>query len=226
LAQALASFSSLNPTVMKTILSILLSFILMVNFGLGQSSSTIAQFEGQPISTHSIFLEWKTMMEMKIAYYTVQRSDDGIDFQDLANVDSKMTDSTNVYQLEYTYTDQSSLPGTSYYRLKVVDDKGLTNYSDVIRVSNDQVQGIKIYPTVVQNNSLFVETDKTIKSARLEIFDLSGKKISETDWSTLSGRQNLQAANNVYALVSGTYVARLSGNGETLLSQILIIQSR
>ena len=40
---------------------------------------------------------------------------------------------------------------------------------------------------MIQNNMVFVESDKNLRSAKLEFFDLSGKKISETNWASLIG---------------------------------------
>jgi hypothetical protein len=222
----------------KVLISIILILVLKAGYsqtseqnsaGIGSAATgtvTLAQFNVQSSTTYATSLEWKTMMEMKVAYYTVQRGTDGINFNNLAQVNSKMTDSTHEYQLDYTYTDNSPLAGKSYYRLMIVYRNGISTYSDIITAINNASQGLKIYPTVVQNSSLFVETDKQIKNVRLEVFDLSGKKISETAWDTLDGRQSLQIVANSSMIKTGTYFARLSSKGETILSQLLIIQSR
>ena len=223
---------------MKTFTLILIT-IALANTGYTQSSSpadnqtsissaavfsvTLTQFIGQSLPTKSNFLEWKTIMEMKVNYFAVQRSADGSQFQTIGQIYSKMTDTTHTYDLDYTFTDQSPLPGTSYYRLQIVGKNGATKYSDVIHLSNNEISGLKIYPTVIHNTNFFVETDKTLKNAKLELYDLSGKKLSETNWETLNGRQSVQPGNNM--LATGTYVARLSAHGETVLNQLLIIQS-
>jgi len=208
---------------MKTLILVLFSFVL-VTTGYAQLL-TISEFEGQSISTRATHLVWKTMMETKVDYFNVQRSDDGMHFQDIGQIDSKMTTTTNVYELEYDFTDASSVPGTSYYRLQVVARDGFSKYSDVIHISNKQIEGIKIYPTIVNNTNLFIETDKPIRNATLEFFDLSGKKIGETNWETLNGKQSLQPSNNMKALATGTYLARLSSHGETLVNQLMIFQT-
>jgi len=184
----------------------------------------LAQFNGEALPSQTNLLEWKTMMEMKVDYFNVQRSDDGMHFQNIGEVKSKMTDTTSVYELEYSYTDGSALPGISYYRLQIVDKNGNINYSNVIRLSNNQIHGLKIFPTVIHNTNYFVETEKPIRNAKLELFDMTGKKISETSWETLNGRQSVNPSNN-NSLSTGTYVARLSSGGETVLNQILIIQA-
>jgi hypothetical protein len=208
---------------MKTFILTLFCFILLLKTGYTQI--TISLFNGESISTHATRLEWKTMMEMKVDYFNVQRSDDGMYFQNVGQVDSKMTSTTNAYELNYDFTDASPIPGTSYYRLQIVNRNGFSKYSDVIHISSKQIEGIKIYPTIVSNINLFVETAKPIRNAKMEFFDLSGKKISETSWETLNGRQSVQPANNMRALATGTYLARLSSEGETLVNQLLIFQT-
>jgi len=231
---------------MKTSITILLALVLVSKTGYARSfapqanqttysskrtgggpvlSITLSQFEAQTISPYTTHIIWKTMMEMKVDYFNVQRSADGTNFQTIGQLDSKMTDSTSAYELNYDYTDASTLPGTSYYRLQIVDRNGFSNYSAVIHISNNQATGIKIFPTIVNNTNLFVETDKPIRNARLEFFDLSGKKIGETSWETLNGKQSLQPVTNMRAMATGTYLARLSAHGEILVNQLLIFQT-
>jgi len=185
---------------------------------------TITQFNGESVNTHDTRLVWNTIMEAKVDYFNIQRSTDGVHFENIGQVESKMTSTTNDYELNYDFTDADAVPGTSYYRLQIVDRNGFSNYSDVIHISNKTIEGIKIYPTVINNTNLFVETDKSIKNAKLEFFDMTGKKIGETNWENLNGRQSLQPVSNMNSLATGTYVARLSSHGETILSQLLIFQ--
>jgi hypothetical protein len=154
----------------------------------------------------------------------MERSGDGLNFDQIGTIASKMTITTNDYQLLYNYTDANPLPGTSYYRIKVVGKDNYINQSPIVMITNNQIEGIKIFPTLVQNNTVFVETDKTLRGARLEFFDLSGKKLSETSWESLSGRQNCSMSKSS-RLPSGTYLARLTANGQTIKNQLMIVQN-
>jgi hypothetical protein len=71
---------------------------------------------------------------------------------------------------------------------------------------------------------IFIESDKNLRSAKMEFFDLSGNKISETNWNTLSGRQNVQVSKSG-VLHTGTYVVRLTANGQNVKNQLVIVQS-
>jgi hypothetical protein len=185
---------------------------------------TMASFTSQLQQNGSLLLDWSTIMEEDNNYFAVERSADGVNFQQVVEVPTKQTDTTTTYALQYSYTDPSPLPGTSFYRLQIVDKYGLTNYSKVLQVTTAQIQGIKVYPTVVTSSSLFVETEKPIANARLELFDLTGKKINETDWASLSGRQSCSITGN-QRVVTGTYVVLLTAGGTNLLHQLIIVQS-
>jgi len=188
------------------------------------ASVTLNNFNGNISDHQQVELSWKTMMESNIIRYEIQRSGDGMYFQVVDSIDSKMEINTNDYQLVYTYTDTKPLPGTSFYRIRVVGKDGYSNLSVVIQINNNINEGTKIYPTLVQNNTVFVESDKTLRSVKMEFFDLSGYKISETDLTSLSGRQNIQVSKSG-KLHNGPYVARLSSNGETIKNQMVMIQS-
>jgi hypothetical protein len=209
---------------MKTIL---LSFVLIFTGSLSYAGGTPAvvfkNFKGVVLD-QQIELSWATMMESGIDYYEIQRSGDGINFVDIDQMDSKMTISTNDFQLNYQYADAHPLPGTSFYRIQIVGKDGSINQTTVVQVINSAITGTRIYPTLVQSNTLFVESDKNLREVKMEFFDLSGNKISETKWSSLNGRQVVQVS-KAGNLATGTYVARLTANGQNVKSQLVIVQN-
>jgi hypothetical protein len=187
-------------------------------------SITLTNFRGVVTDQQEVDLNWVTMMESEVDYFEIQRSGDGLNFQDIDSVESQMKISTHDYQLQYSYKDIHPLSGTSYYRVKVVGKKGNINQSPVVQINNSKVEGTRIYPTLIQNNTVFVETNKNLRGAKIEFFDLSGKKISETNWETLNDRQMVQVSKSGI-LPTGTYVARLTANGVNVKNQLVIIQS-
>ena len=185
---------------------------------------SLVNFNGSFSDDHAVDLTWFTMMEANVDHFEIQRSKDGLNFQDIDSVESKMLITTNDYQLQYKYADFKPLAGKSYYRIKIVGKDGYTVQSPIIMITNNIDDGTKIYPTVVQNNMIYVESVKNLRETTIEFFDLSGKKISETNWENLNGRQNAQVSKNGI-LPTGTYIARLSSNGQQIKTQLLIVQS-
>lgn len=198
-------------------------FTGVLSYAGGTPAIVFKNFKGV-VNYQQIDLSWATMMESGIDYFKIQRSGDGMNFSDIDQIDSKMTISTNDFQLNYQYADAHPLPGTSFYRIQIMGKDGSISQTPVVQIINSAITGTRIYPTVVQSNILFVESDKNLREAKMEFFDLSGNKISETNWSSLNGRQmvHVSKAGN---LPTGTYVARLTANGQNIKSQLLIVQN-
>ncbi len=183
---------------------------------LGNLRAVITVFQQVDVS-------WATMMESNIDHYEIQRSSDGIDFQNIDSIASKMQITTNEYQLQYSYSDKHPLTGISYYRIKIIGRNGMTNQSIILQITNDIRLTTRFFPGIVQNNIINVETDKIIRTAKIEFFDLKGKKISETNLTNLSVRQTVEISRSG-TLVSGTYVARLTSDGQQIKTQLIIVQ--
>jgi hypothetical protein len=186
-------------------------------------SLTLTNFRGVFTDQQVVDLNWVTMMESGVDHFEIQRSGDGLNFQDIDSIDSKMKISTSDYQLHYSYTDIHPLTGTSYYRIMVIGKNGSITQTPVVHIINNLFEGTRIYPTLIQNNMVFVESDKNLRSAKMEFFDLSGNKISETNWSVLAGRQNVQVSRS--GVPTGTYVIRLTANGQFVKNQLVMVQN-
>ncbi len=197
---------------------------IVVNMEAGGLDFTLRNFKGVITDQKQVELSWATLMEANVDHYEIERSGDGVNFVEIDEVKSKMTIVTNDYQLNYKYEDSHVLLGISFYRVKVIGKDGITNQTAVIQISNSSVEGTRIYPTVIQNNMVFVESDKNLRTVKIEFFDLSGNKISETNWNVLNGRQTVQVS-RTGVLATGTYIARLTANGESIKNQQMIVQN-
>jgi hypothetical protein len=77
-------------------------------------------------------LTWATAQEKNNASFVIERSPDGIHFQDLGSVNGN----GNTQQVStYSYTDEQPLNGTSYYRLRQIDYNSTSTRSSIASVS-------------------------------------------------------------------------------------------
>jgi len=169
-------------------------------------------------------LSWQTTDAVNFDHFMLQRSTDGSSFQDIHTTPAIGKDGP---LQNYSYTDQYAYNGTLYYRLAMVDKDGATSYSTIISVSfnNAAASNVRIYPTVIENNSLYVEASQSVANARLELYDMSGSKINEKDWAVLYGRQQITVnAGHAGNLPAGAYIARLSDGQKIMAKQIVIIK--
>ena len=86
-------------------------------------------------------LSWSVTSEANMQSYIIERSKDGILWQELKVV----TPSNNpIGEINYSDRDADPLPGVSYYRLRMVAYSGDVSYSSTRRVTFEN-QGFSIY---------------------------------------------------------------------------------
>jgi hypothetical protein len=110
--------------------------------------------------------------------------------------------------------------------MAMVDKDGTVTYSKVILVSEqNNTLKISIYPTLVESGSVFIESTQPVNQVRWELFDMSGRKLSEQQWAVLSGRQQVSMAGNSGShMIAGSYIVRLTANNTVLARQILMVR--
>lgn len=157
-------------------------FVAVASSGTGNRVMTSGTFTILPVELSHFsginknganHLQWETATEFDSKQFLIERSADGILFEKIGIVDSK--GNGNIRQ-EYTYTDQTNLPGTAYYRLKQVDVNGSFTYSAIIIVKSAKVMAMQAFPNPFDNR-LFVEiknmNSSDIKS--LQVMDVAGR---------------------------------------------------
>jgi hypothetical protein len=73
----------------------------------------------------TVTLKWITASELNNENFTIQRSQNGIDFEDIGTLQGAGTKTEETF---YTFIDESPKGGLSYYRLKQKDFNGEINY--------------------------------------------------------------------------------------------------
>lgn len=165
-------------------------------------------------------LKWTATDAINFDHFIVQRSTDNETFQDVSTIAAITGGATQ----SYSYTDQFNYNGTVYYRLEMVDIDGKTSYSGIASLPMQESAAIHIYPTMVENGQLFIQSPTTIPQAHMELFDMNGQRLQVNDWSSLEGRQQVSITGNRGRLPAGAYIVRLSDAQTVLAKQIIIVK--
>lgn len=182
---------------------------------------TLTTWSVSALDNNQAQLKWTATDAINFDHFVVQRSTDGANFEDVGTVAAVSNASS---AQSYSYTDTDNWDGKLYYRLKMVDIDGKENYSNITSISLQSAQTLRIYPTVVESGSFIVETAHPIQQARLELFDMSGRRLQVDQWPVLEGRQQV-TVNNSGSLPAGAYIARLSNGQTTLAKQVIVIRN-
>ena len=127
---------------------------------------------------HSTLVEWTTATERNNDYFSLERSDDAINFTEIARVAGA---GNSIEPLDYSYTDYGIHGGDNYYRLVQVDYDGTRTASEIIvanciepEVAEPDVQA---YPNPFNDELTVVLDNFGNRAATIEVYDMLGKLI-------------------------------------------------
>ena len=131
------------------------------------------------LMNNQVQLNWQTASETNNDLFTIERSADGLNWDQIMYVDGAGNSSET---LQYTAIDKQPLAGTSYYRLRQTDHDGSSEISSVETISFVHNSPIRMW---YSGNKLHIQSKSGINGAIL--FDVNGKKISTHFAPTYNG---------------------------------------
>ncbi|PWT99743.1 MAG: hypothetical protein C5B52_10115 [Bacteroidetes bacterium] len=177
------------------------------------------------LQAQTVTLNWTTSAEQNTDYFEVQRSDNGRDYANIGKIKSKAFNGNSILPLFYSYIDPTPLISQSFYRLIVHDLDGTLSYSNIVNINSNPSPGsFKIYPTIVDNKTIFVESGAEIKQSLFIIFDMNGRKLQEKSLGNLQKGQKLSISIDNDVLAGGTYIVTLLGARDLMAKQLVFIR--
>ena len=161
---------------------------------------TLLSFNGNATPAGNL-LNWTTTKEIHTSHFEIQRSADGIFFETIGTVNAKGAEAENV---DYTFLDDQPLSQQNLYLLKMVDEDGSFQFSEIVNITtlvNDQFE---VYPNPV-NGILTINGDWDA-NATFQIIDMAGN-IIYTKHTTSATKSVLQVDFSNYA--PGIYIVQL-----------------
>ncbi|OAQ38846.1 hypothetical protein A5893_12435 [Pedobacter psychrophilus] len=161
-------------------------------------------FDAKLNNAGSIDLTWLTASEKNNSYFTVLKSTDGMNFNELAKISgSGNSDKQNRYQTE----DKNPANGNNYYQLVQYDFDGKATVlaTKVVRVSLAVTTEVSVYPNPIQDvvNVKF----ETGRFSSIKLIDMNGKVLM---LKPIDGKQSLMSLEMV-DLPAASYIIRLEG---------------
>ncbi len=136
----------------------------------------LTNFDATLINNKQVELKWETASELNNNYFTVQKTTDGVSYEDVATVKGA---GNSAQLLQYQITDMAPSEGLSYYRLKQTDYNRLSTYSDLraIEINESEFKFI-IFPNPNDGTDINLKMNSLTKShgdILIAIFDSQGK---------------------------------------------------
>jgi Secretion system C-terminal sorting domain len=150
-------------------------------------------------------LYWATASEIDNDYFTIERSADAINWNELFEVDGA---GSSPSRIDYSDVDENPLMGDSFYRLKQTDYNGEYTYSPIVRINQSSNSSIVLYPNPSQTGNQVVIYFPTHSEQFLdvEVVSIDGKLVFQTTLDMFKSEQLILNIDNSYQ--SGVYFVR------------------
>jgi len=218
-----ASASAINTT-NQTVSFNLLTSGFNAQFAIGAVNNplpvTWVDFSGKHTEDNAQ-LTWSVAAEKNNKGYFVERSIDGVSFEEIDFVNGK---GDHTYMTSYTYTDYGVFKQyqTAYYRLRQVDFNGKFTYSKTVMLtaSIDADVISSVYPNPM-NNQLNIELGNVAaEKVTLNVFDVTGKLVQMVELPVNNGK--LIQTNELSGLHSGIYMLQITHQNKLVYQTKLI----
>lgn len=163
---------------------------------------SLVRFSGSHLTGYNE-LKWTTATEQNTQKYIVEYSTDGRNYVPAGEVAA----GSNINGGSYSFKHYINNTGLIRYRLNMMDIDQSARYSPIILISSSGDRELKIYPTVITNNTLQVISGFDVQ--KIELFTTDGKQVYTKDINGQNGYFNIPLP----ALQKGMYMVRLTGNG-------------
>jgi hypothetical protein len=129
---------------------------------------------------------------------------------------------TNNYRLEDANAFVTTGVSKLYYRLKQMDNDGKFEYSNIISLTNDELNEVNVvaYPNPFSDNLTIVVNASELENIHVDIVDISGRVMLSLD-KTIDNTKNSMSINEVSSLSQGVYFVKINTNGITKVIKMI-----
>lgn len=174
-------------------------------------SREVRVFDIKKAGSDKVLLSWTGNSETNLNYYTVERSRDGVSYEEKAIFWGNLNSDSNQH---YSFIDKGLAKGSYFYRLKTVNNDGsyrlcatdIVNFND----ENKQLQ-LVIFPNPSGNEIKVTLPDSwLLEKVTFEFYNASGQLVAKQTNSSAGKTKIL----NIATLPAGVYVVKASGANE------------
>jgi parallel beta-helix repeat protein len=178
---------------------------------------TLTSFEVSAIGAHSALLQWSTAAELNNEEFIVQRSTDGVTFQNIGTV--KGSGTKNALS-SYTFTDTYAPSGIVYYKLIQIDYNGKQSNGPIKSISFSASE-INIIPVSNSENVYSIATNfSTTTSLFYQVIAATGQIVAQGTYTSSAGV--FEKTVNLQQLAPAVYIFRVAGAESVYVDKVIV----
>ena len=138
----------------------------------------------EKFGNNNSLLKWNSLAEENASHFDIEKS---LDAENWVKAGTEKTRGSLNYGAEYSFVDENAVTlrndeNTVYYRLKMVDNDGSFQYSDIRLVTFERsLTDVEVYPNPSHEffNWKMGVGDTQVHDAQLQLFDMTGKLVKK-----------------------------------------------
>ncbi|MEP6514160.1 MAG: T9SS type A sorting domain-containing protein, partial [Parafilimonas sp.] len=155
-------------------------------------------------------LRWKAENEINFSHYDVERSTDGINFSKIATVAGAAASGVNNYSQNDNVKNISAT--IYYYRLKMVNKDGSSNYSSVINTKRAVEKTYTLLNNPFSDKIAVLFNLSQKEKITMVLYDAAGRLLRKQEFIAATGTNEFEL-NDLNGLPRGNYVLNIyTGN--------------
>jgi len=162
----------------------------------------LLSFDAKPVDNSAVLVAWTTASEINNDYFTVERSDDAVNFIAVGRIAGSGNSTT---LNNYTFLDKQPLTGVSYYRLRQTDFNGDNETFDPVDVN--LVKGataVTVYPNPASEALNVLGVSEASGKSVVQLVDISGRMVYSAQVTINKGENNYRF--DVSSFEAGNYL--------------------
>jgi len=166
-------------------------------------------------------LSWRVQDNLQAHFFEVQQSTDGINFITITTVYPQPSAAQSA---AYAFQIPNALNGARYYRIKLVNDDALFNYSNALRftpVTENQNKRLLVYPNPVKGIAQLQVTSQKEAEMKVEVYNSVGHRVLVTSAYAQRG-VNVLNLENLTSRARGVCIVVVRLGDETLSQKMLV----
>lgn len=164
-------------------------------------------------------LEWTTATEKNVAWHMLERSADGISWEEIGRLAGQSNSTTPTY---YRWEDQQPLL-KSFYRLRSVDNDGQSTLSSIVVLTRkkDGLGIDRVYPSPTSDHLTIDFSTSEETDVNIQISDITGQIVLEQQLAGVKGSHSSNLS--LLSLPAGMYIVSLR-DGVSVVAPVRIMK--
>lgn len=182
---------------------------------------TILSVSANRNSDRTVFVNWKVDNETSMRNYTVERSENGRNFEGIITTNPL---ANNGGRAAYSEIDRTAAMGNLFYRIKAISQSGQVQYSAIVKVSGLENQpNVTVYPNPVKDHLVNLQINGLSGGIyQLSLVHTNGA-VQVLNAITLDGNTETRSVQLPKSLAAGVYQLRMvATDGKIIVKSIQV----